>query len=175
MRHRTGGQVNFTSDSRGWRNLAARRWLLLAPARRRLHLSYSRRRSQKKRPEPLWFPEESRPLLWRGVRDLKIPGRGGATCRRGTPFVTKAMRPGIFLSIVEFTPGDTRPRESAWVLEMIWRREGPRWLGAARRFHARQRRGRQGCTGCTTRRTPRAAQTRRTVSKRGALSGRSAL
>ncbi len=31
------------------------------------------------------------------------------------------MRPGIFLSIVEFTPGDTRPRESAWVLETDWR------------------------------------------------------
>jgi hypothetical protein len=51
------------------------------------------------------------------VRYLKIPGRGGVTCRRGTPFVTKALRPGVLLSIVEFTPGDTRPRESPWVVE----------------------------------------------------------
>ena len=63
--------------------------------------------------------------MWRGVRDLRIPGRGGVTCRQGTPFVTKAMRPGVFLSVVEFTPGDTRPRESAWVMEAIWKRKGP--------------------------------------------------
>jgi predicted nucleotidyltransferase len=35
------------------------------------------------------------------------------------------MRPGAFLTIVEFTPGDTRPRESAWVVETMWRRKGP--------------------------------------------------
>jgi hypothetical protein len=39
------------------------------------------------------------------------------------------MRPGIFLSIVEFTPGDTRPSESAWVVDTVWRRRPSRiWL-----------------------------------------------
>ena len=70
--------------------------------------------------------DDPEPVMWRGLRDLKIPGRGGATCRRGKPFVTKVMRPGVFLSIVEFTPGDTRSRESAWVVETIWRRRPSR-------------------------------------------------
>ena len=42
--------------------------------------------------------------------------------------VTKALRFDVFQSIVEFTPGDTRPRESAWVEETIWRRNGARAL-----------------------------------------------
>jgi len=36
------------------------------------------------------------------------------------------MLSGVFLSIVEFTLGDTRPRESAWVVEAVWRRRPSR-------------------------------------------------
>jgi hypothetical protein len=84
---------------------------------------YGRPQAPKKKPgPPRLSPWKSRLLYWRGVRDSKPLGRSGATCRRGTPFVTKALRLSGFEVSGSSTSGRVSPRRSAQVLETIWRR-----------------------------------------------------
>jgi Phage integrase family len=71
---------------------------------------------------PRLLPRKPRHLGWRGVRDSKPLGRSGATCRRGTPFVTKDLWLSGYRVSVQSTSDRARPRESASGLETIWRR-----------------------------------------------------
>ena len=79
------------------------------------------RRLETPRPGPLRFPERSRPLCWRGVRDSNLPDRRATTCRRGTPFVTKVLRPSGFELPRHSTAGIASRSGSTRGLETVWR------------------------------------------------------